>query len=170
LINKGLEAIETDRILLMGSIVLTVESKPKGEIHMPICFIEAPAIRTETKTKLVEQTTDALREAYQLDDYRVFIREYPPENVAQDGHLQTEIRPISFIEGPRIRMDIKRKLVERLSAVLKETYHVQDIMIFLREYPLENVGLRGRLQSENPQVVEVLKQLVVICLHPVFRG
>ena len=126
---------------------------------MPICFIEAPAIRTETKAKLVEQTTNALREAYQLNDYRVFIREYPPENVAQDGRLQTEIRPICFVEGPKIHVDLKSKLVAELNAALAETYHVQDVMIFLREYPLENVGLRGRLQSNNPQVVEILKNL-----------
>lgn len=44
---------------------------------MPICFIEAPAVSTDAKTKLVEKATAALREAYQLNDYRVFIREYP---------------------------------------------------------------------------------------------
>lgn len=127
---------------------------------MPICFIEAPAIGTETKMKLVEQTTCALREAYQLNDYRVFIREYSPENVAQDGRLRTEIRPICFVEGPRIRLGIKKKLIGNLTAALEETYDAQDIMIFLREYPLENVGLRGRLQLDNPQVVELLEQLV----------
>ena len=126
---------------------------------MPICFIEAPAAHNDAKTKLVENVTAALRDAYQLSDYRVFIREYPTENVAQDGCLQTEIRPVCFVEGPAIRVDIKSNLVEKMTTALNEVYHSQHVMIFLREHVLENVGNNGRLQSKNPQVVEALKKL-----------
>jgi hypothetical protein len=32
-------------------------------------------------------------------------------------------------------------------------------MIFVNGYPLENVGFRGRLQAETPQIVEIVTQL-----------
>jgi hypothetical protein len=79
--------------------------------------------------------------------------------VAQDGRLQTEVRPVCFVEGPAIRLDIKNELIEKMTAALNEVYHSQHIMIFLREHALENVGINGRLQSNNQQVVEVLKKL-----------
>ena len=126
---------------------------------MPICFIEAPVIGNDAKTKLVEKVTAALRDAYHLRDYRVFIREYPGDNVAQDGNLQTEIRPVCFVEGPAIRVDIKSTLIEKMTTALSEVYHSDQVMIFLREHVLENVGINGRLQSKNPQVVEALQKL-----------
>jgi phenylpyruvate tautomerase PptA (4-oxalocrotonate tautomerase family) len=72
---------------------------------MPTMFIEAPAgIRNDTKKKLVEKTTAALDEAYHIPDGRIFLREYPLQNVGQDGRIQSEpVRPVVFIEAPQLR-------------------------------------------------------------------
>ena len=58
---------------------------------MPVVFIEAPpGIRANAKKKMVEKVTSAIDEAYHIGDTLVFLREYAPENVALDGHLQSE--------------------------------------------------------------------------------
>ena len=58
---------------------------------MPVCFIEAPpGICTEAKKRMVEKITSAIGEAYYIGDTLIFLREYPAENVAQDGRFQSE--------------------------------------------------------------------------------
>ena len=46
---------------------------------------------------------------------------------------------------------------------MKEAYegiaNTSEILILHNEYPLENAGWAGRLQSENPGVVEAIKKL-----------
>jgi phenylpyruvate tautomerase PptA (4-oxalocrotonate tautomerase family) len=131
---------------------------------MPTCFIEAPqGIRIDAKKRLVEEISAALEETYRFNDTRIFLREYPLENVAQDERLQTEIRPVCFVEGPgRPRLDAKRKLVERINTAVADAYRgivdVHEILILINEYPLENAAADGRLQSENPQLVEALQR------------
>jgi phenylpyruvate tautomerase PptA (4-oxalocrotonate tautomerase family) len=61
------------------------------EHPMPVVFIEAPpGIRTEAKKKMVEKITTAIDDAYHIGDTLIFLREYPPGNVAIDGRLQSE--------------------------------------------------------------------------------
>ncbi len=129
---------------------------------MPMCFIEAPqGVRIDAKRTLVEETAAALEAAYRLNDTRIFLREYPPENVAQDGRLQSGIRPVCFVEGPVAAAEVKRTLVARISAAVAGAYGDQvdarEIMVLINEYPLGNAGSGGRLQSENPEVVEAVK-------------
>ena len=58
---------------------------------MPVVFIEAPpGIRTDAKKQMVEKITAAIDEAYRIGDTLIFLRKYPPENVAMDGRLQSE--------------------------------------------------------------------------------
>jgi hypothetical protein len=40
-----------------------------------------------------------------------------------------------------------------------DAYHIGDTLIFLREYPAELVAMDGRLQSENPRILEALKKI-----------
>jgi phenylpyruvate tautomerase PptA (4-oxalocrotonate tautomerase family) len=114
---------------------------------------------------LVEKTTAALDEAYHIPDVRVFLREYQAENVGQDGRLQSEpVRPVCFIEAPQLRsLDARRKLTEKINAAVAEAYegiaNTRETLIFLNEYPLENAGWAGRLQSDNPEIVEAMKRL-----------
>lgn len=68
--------------------------------------------------------------------------------------------PICFIEAPPgIRTDAKKQLMEKITAAIDEAYHIGDTLIFLREYPAENVAMDGRLQSENPKIKEILKKI-----------
>ena len=65
--------------------------------------------------------------------------------------------PVVFIEAPPgIRAEAKKKMV---TAAIDEAYHIGDTLIFLREYPAENVAMEGRLQSENPKILEALKKI-----------
>jgi phenylpyruvate tautomerase PptA (4-oxalocrotonate tautomerase family) len=132
---------------------------------MPVCLIEGPTgIRSDAKKRLMEKTTAALDEAYHIPDVRIFLREYSPENVSQDGRLSEPIRPVCFIEAPQLRnIELKRKLVQKINAAIADAYqglaNTEEVLILHNEYPLENAGWAGRLQSDNVQVVAVMKQL-----------
>ena len=68
--------------------------------------------------------------------------------------------PVVFIEAPPgIRDDAKRKMVERITSAIDDAFHIGDTLIFLREYPAENVALDGKLQSENPKILEALRKI-----------
>jgi len=133
---------------------------------MPVCVIEAPLGATaEAKKLLVEQATAALDAAYHIPDVRIFIREYPAENVGQDGTIGAEAaRPVCFVEAPALRsVDAKRQLAERLNSAVAEAYgriaDPKEILVLHNEYPLENAALAGRLQSENANAVGALQAL-----------
>lgn len=68
--------------------------------------------------------------------------------------------PVVFIEAPPgIRLEAKKKLVERITTAIDDVYHIGDTLIFLREYPAENVAMDGKLQSDNPKIIEALKKV-----------
>ncbi len=68
--------------------------------------------------------------------------------------------PVVFIEAPPgIKTQAKKQLVEKITTAIDEAYHIGDTLIFLREYLAENVAMDGRLQSENPQILEALKRI-----------
>jgi len=68
--------------------------------------------------------------------------------------------PVVFIEAPPgIKPEAKRQMVQKITAAIDEAYHIGDTLIFLREYPAENVAMDGRLQSENPKIMEALKRI-----------
>ena len=65
--------------------------------------------------------------------------------------------PVLFIEVPLgIRPDAKRKMMEKITAAVDEAYHIGDTLVFLREYLAENVAMDGKLQPENPKILEAL--------------
>ncbi len=58
--------------------------------------------------------------------------------------------PVVFIETPPgIRVEAKKKMVERITTAIDEAYHIGDNLIFLREYPAKNVARDGKLQSRS---------------------
>ncbi len=68
--------------------------------------------------------------------------------------------PVIFIEAPPgIRPQAKKTLVEKITTAIDEAYHIGDTLIFLREYPVDNVAMDGRLQSDNPKILEALKKI-----------
>jgi hypothetical protein len=46
--------------------------------------------------------------------------------------------------------------VEKITTAVEEVYPIGETLTFLREYPLEKVAENGRLQSENPKVLEAV--------------
>lgn len=68
--------------------------------------------------------------------------------------------PVVFIEAPPgIKPEAKKQMVQKITAAVDDAYHIGDTLIFLREYSAENVAMDGRLQSENPKILEVLKKI-----------
>jgi len=68
--------------------------------------------------------------------------------------------PVIFIEAPPgIRPQAKKTLMEKITAAVDEAYHIGDTLIFLREYPAEDVAMDGHLQSDNPKILEALKKI-----------
>jgi len=68
--------------------------------------------------------------------------------------------PVVFIEAPPgIKPEAKRQMVQKITTAIDEAYHIGDTLIFLREYPAENVAMDGCLQSENPKIMEALKKI-----------
>jgi phenylpyruvate tautomerase PptA (4-oxalocrotonate tautomerase family) len=128
---------------------------------MPISYIDAPSgIRVDAKKKLVKEVYTALDEAYRVSDTRIFLREWPLENVSQDGRLDLEpAKPVCFLEvPPGIRNEVKRSMVKRISTAITEAYHLPDVLIFIREYPLDMVSQDGGLQSENPMILQAMEK------------
>ena len=68
--------------------------------------------------------------------------------------------PVVFIEAPPgIKPEAKKQMVQKITTAIDDAYHIGDTLIFLREYPAENVAMDGRLQSENPKILEALKKI-----------
>jgi phenylpyruvate tautomerase PptA (4-oxalocrotonate tautomerase family) len=133
---------------------------------MPQFFVEAPTgIRDDAKRTMMEDITAAIDEAYHIPDVRIWLREYPADNVAQDGRLGAEaIRPVCFLEAPELSsIDAKRKMAEKILTAVGQAYdgiaNTAETLILMNHYPLENAGFAGRLQSDDPQLVEAMKQL-----------
>jgi phenylpyruvate tautomerase PptA (4-oxalocrotonate tautomerase family) len=133
---------------------------------MPQFFVEAPTgIRDDAKRTLMKDLTAAIDEAYHIPDVRIWLREYPADNVAQDGRLGAEaIRPVCFLEAPELSsLDAKRKMAEKILTAVGQAYdgiaNTAETLILMNHYPLENAGFAGRLQADDPQLVEAMKQL-----------
>jgi hypothetical protein len=133
---------------------------------MPVCFLEVPTgASIDVKKKPVQKFTAALNETWPIPDVRVFFREYAAENVAQDGRVQSEpVRAACFLNVPLLRsLEAKRKLTEKLQAAFAEAYegiaNTAEFMVFYNLYSLENAAVGGRLQSDNPQAVEGMRQV-----------
>jgi hypothetical protein len=132
---------------------------------MPQFFIEAPTgIRPDAKQKMMKDLTAAIDEAYKIPDVRIWLREYPADNVAQDGRLQQPVQPVCFLEAPELsNLDVKRAMAEKIHTAIGEAYqgiaNTDGTLVLMNHYPLENAGWAGRLQADNPQIVETVRQL-----------
>jgi len=57
--------------------------------------------------------------------------------------------PICFLEVPTgIHPDAKKKLVQKFTTALKETWPIPDIRVFFREYRKEDVAQDGQFRSD----------------------
>jgi phenylpyruvate tautomerase PptA (4-oxalocrotonate tautomerase family) len=67
--------------------------------------------------------------------------------------------PVVFIEAPPgIRLEAKKSLLKTITSAIEEVYPIGETLIFLREYPLEDVSFNGTLQSENPVVLDAVEK------------
>ncbi len=57
--------------------------------------------------------------------------------------------PVITVEGPAISTDLKRTLVERFTKTAREVYQIQEIVVLIKENPLENIGVNGELVAER---------------------
>lgn len=133
---------------------------------MPQILIEAPqGIDVESKSQMMREITAAVDEAFHVPDVRVWLREYPPGNVAQDGRIGAEpIRPLVFLEVPELDdIDARRKMSGRISAAIAAGYeglaNTAETLVLMNHYPLEYAGFGGRLLSDDPEAVEAMRQL-----------
>jgi len=110
----------------------------------------------------VEAIYAALHEAYPYpDDVRIFLREWRPDSVSQDGQLGSEpVRPVFMMHVPEgVNIDAKRKMLRKINDAIVEAYHLPKFMIFMQEYPLDRVALDGGLHSDNKARVEAQKEV-----------
>jgi hypothetical protein len=136
---------------------------------MPTFFIEAPTgVRPDAKQKMMRQITAAIDEAFessQFADTRIFLREYPPENVALDGLINAEpVKPVCFLEAPELaNLEAKSTMAAKILAAVDEAYrdiaNTNETLILMNHYPLEDSAWAGRLGSEIPDAVAYIKQL-----------
>jgi phenylpyruvate tautomerase PptA (4-oxalocrotonate tautomerase family) len=135
----------------------------KQENIMPICYLDAPkGIQPQAKRKMVERITAAMNAAFPIPDVRIFFREYAPAEVSQDGSFAAgDVRAVFSMSVPRLgSIAAKRVLIDEINTAIAEGYQgLTDpawIMVFIDEYPLENVGLAGLPQADRPEVVRAL--------------
>ena len=138
---------------------------------MPVAFLELPSgLGMDTKKKLVKDVADAIHDAYQIPDTRVFLREWPTDQTSTDGQLGRPLRPIcDFIVPPGLPVDAKRELVKRMSSAVAQACNLPReevplpngkrvstrwVLAFFSEYPLEQAALDDLMAFENPMVLE----------------
>jgi phenylpyruvate tautomerase PptA (4-oxalocrotonate tautomerase family) len=134
----------------------------EGRTDMPIAYLDVPpGIELNKKRELVKGIYDALHDAYPFpDDHRIFVREWLPDSVSQNGLLGSEpARPVFVIHAPQgVNIDAKRRMLKKINAAVAEAYHLPDFMIFIHEYPLELVAHDGSLHSDNQERVEAQRK------------
>jgi phenylpyruvate tautomerase PptA (4-oxalocrotonate tautomerase family) len=132
---------------------------------MPILLIEAPVgVEPEAKRKLIKDVSEAIEDAYHFQDVRVWLREYSAENIAQDGRIGAEVRPVCFLEAPELdSLDARRKMAAGIHEAMSEAYsglaNTDETLVMMNHYPLELAGFAGRLQADDPDIVAAVKEL-----------
>lgn len=63
--------------------------------------------------------------------------------------------PTVVVEGPEIDVEKKRKLVGRITEVIKEIYGTAHVTVLIKENPPENVGINGELLLDRKRGEEV---------------
>src|SRR5215471_19192723 len=85
---------------------------------MPVAYLDLPsALAVDTKKKLVKEVANSIHHAYMIPDTRVFLREWPAEQMSIDGQLGSPKRPIcDFVVPPGLPVEAKRQLIKRVSS------------------------------------------------------
>lgn len=125
---------------------------------MPVAYLDVPTgADISTKQKMVTALYNAMHEAYPFpDDTRIFLREWPLENVSQNGSLGPEqMRPVFVAHVSKGGdADAKRTMLRRISEAVADAYHLPDFIAFLHEHSLDVVAVDGSLLADDQQRVE----------------
>jgi hypothetical protein len=125
---------------------------------MPVAYLDVPTgADVKTKQTLVKALYEALHEAYPFpEDTRIFLREWPGENLSQDGQLDPEaVRPVFTIHAPQgVNIDAKRTMMQKLNAAVEGAYGLPEFQAFILEHPLHLVANQGKVLADDPQRVE----------------
>lgn len=141
---------------------------------MPVAYVDLPfGLDVDTKRRLVEVVAESLHHAYMIPDNRVFLREWPVEQISIDGELGRPMRPIcNFLAPPGLPVEAKRQLVHRVSSAIAEacnlrresvllpsgtTVSTRWVLGFFTEYPLDQASLDDLMALENPMVLESIE-------------
>jgi phenylpyruvate tautomerase PptA (4-oxalocrotonate tautomerase family) len=125
---------------------------------MPIAYLDVPTgADLSRKRELVKAIYDALHEAYPFpDDTRIFVREWPLDNVSQNGLLGSEpMRPVFIAHVPQgADVDAKRKMLKKINAAVADAYRLPEFITFMHEHSLDLVAVNGGLLADDQQRVE----------------
>jgi hypothetical protein len=125
---------------------------------MPVAYLDVPTGADVRKKKiLVKALYDALHEAYPFpDDTRIFLREWPGENLSQNGVLDPDpVRPVFTIHGPQdVDIDAKRSMMQKVNAAVEAAYGLPEFQAFILEHPLHLVANQGKVLADDPRRVE----------------
>ena len=141
---------------------------------MPAAYIDIPTgLTSRAKAQLVKEVADSIHHAYIIPDTRVFLREWPAEQMSVDGQLGSPMRPIcDFVVPPGLPVEAKRELVKRVSSAIAEACNLPReevplpsgkkvstrwVLAFFSEYPLERAALDDLMAFENPMVLESME-------------
>ncbi|CAL9530232.1 hypothetical protein SUDANB95_03986 [Actinosynnema sp. ALI-1.44] len=125
---------------------------------MPIGYLDVPAGADHaTKQRLVKAMYDAMYEVYPFpDDTRIFLREWPPDSVSQNGLLGAEpARPVLVVHIPKGGdVDAKRTMLRKIDAAVADAYGLPDFATFLHEHSLETVVINGGILADDGERVQ----------------
>lgn len=131
---------------------------------MPVCHIDGPeGLRRDARETLVKRVTSILRETYTIPDIHIFFREYAADRWAHDGVLGHRAGLIVTLSVPEARLELRRTLASALHDAFAQTYggiaDTENTLFLIHEYPLDRVGWRKTLQSDKPELVQLVQQL-----------
>src|SRR5215471_14501026 len=89
---------------------------------MPVAYLDLPSgLGADTKKKLVKEVAGLIHHAYMIPDTRVFLREWPAEQMSVEGQLGSPMRPsCDFVVPPGLPVEAKRQLVKQVSGPIAE--------------------------------------------------
>src|SRR5215472_4103242 len=102
------------------------------------CILRSPSYRRPCKDGIVPRRSAECQS------------EAPSSETSHDTNKETPM-PVLFIEALLgIRPEKRQIMMQKITEAIDEAYRIGDTLIFLREYPVENVVMDRRMQSENP--------------------
>jgi phenylpyruvate tautomerase PptA (4-oxalocrotonate tautomerase family) len=141
---------------------------------MPCAYLDLPSgLAVDIKQKLLKEVAEFIHDAYIIPDTRVFLREWPAEQISIDGELGRPMRPVcTFVVPPGLPVEAKRELVKRVSSAIAKACNLprEDVQLpsgkkvstrwvlgFFSEYPLDKASLDDLMAFENPMVLESME-------------